>query len=86
MLIGLDKGAADAAVLTLPTFFSCRGERLSNSGRSATMDIFYLQNAFLESTRGFLRSNRDRVIRFMKGYIEGIASFQTERSERVHQR
>ena len=44
------------------------------------MDIFYLQNT-LESTRGFLRKNRDGAVRFMRGYIEGIAYFKNNKKE-----
>ena len=44
------------------------------------MDIFYLQNT-LESTRRFLRKNRDGALRFMRGYIEGIAYFKTNKNE-----
>ncbi len=82
MLIGLDKGAADAAVLTLPTFFLAEEKGYRIVGDPATMDIFYLQNT-LESTRSFLRSNHDRVMRFMKGYIEGIASFKRNKRESI---
>ena len=80
MLASLDKGGIDAAVLTLPTFFVAedRGHRIV--GDPATMDIFYLQNT-LESTRTFLRMNRDRALRFMRGYIEGIAYFKKNKSE-----
>ena len=82
MLIGLDKGAADAAVLTLPTFFLAEEKGYRIVGDPATMDIFYLQNT-LESTRSFLRSNRDRVLRFMKGYVEGIAFFKRNKRESI---
>ena len=44
------------------------------------MDIFYLQNT-LESTRSFLRKNRDGALKFMRGYIEGIAYFKKNKRE-----
>ena len=80
MLVGLDKGGADAAVLTMPTFFLAEEKGYRVVGDPANMDIFYLQNT-LESTRSFLRNNRDRALKFMKGYIEGIAYFKKNKRE-----
>jgi NitT/TauT family transport system substrate-binding protein len=80
MLASLDKGGIDAAVLTLPTFFVAEDRGYRIVGDPITMDIFYLQNT-LESTRGFLRKNRDGAIRFMRGYIEGIAYFKKNKKE-----
>ena len=82
MLVGLDKGAADAAVLTMPTFFLAEDKGYRVVGDPVTMDIFYLQNT-LESMRSYLRSNRDRVLRFMKGYVEGIAYFKKNKKESI---
>jgi hypothetical protein len=64
----------------LPTFFVAEDRGYRIVGDPATMDIFYLQNT-LESTRTFLRTNRDRALRFMRGYIEGIAYFKKNKSE-----
>ncbi len=80
MLVGLDKGGADAAVLTMPTFFLAEEKGYRVVGDPANMDIFYLQNT-LESTRAFLRNNRDRALKFMKGYIEGMAYFKKNKRE-----
>ena len=80
MLASLDKGGIDAAVLTLPTFFVAEDRGYRTVGDPITMDIFYLQNT-LESTRGFLRKNRDGAVRFMRGYIEGIAYFKNNKKE-----
>lgn len=80
MLASLDKGGIDAAVLTLPTFFVAEDRGYRIVGDPITMDIFYLQNT-LESTRGFLRKNRDGALRFMRGYIEGIAYFKKNKKE-----
>ncbi|HUK42493.1 MAG TPA: ABC transporter substrate-binding protein [Candidatus Acidoferrales bacterium] len=82
MLVALDKGAADAAVLTMPTFFLAEDKGYRIVGDPLTMGVFYLQNT-LESMRGFLRGNRDRVLRFMKGYIEGIAYFKKNKKESI---
>ena len=80
MLASLDKGGIDAAVLTLPTFFVAEDRGYRIVGDPITMDIFYLQNT-LESTRGFLRKNRDGAVRFMRGYIEGIAYSKNNKKE-----
>ena len=80
MLASLDKGGIDAAVLTLPTFFVAEDRGYRIVGDPITMDIFYLQNT-LESTRNFLRKNRDGSLRFMRGYIEGIAYFKNNKKE-----
>jgi NitT/TauT family transport system substrate-binding protein len=80
MLASLDKGGIDAAVLTLPTFFVAEDRGYRIVGDPITMDIFYLQNT-LESTRGFLRKNRDGAVKFMRGYIEGIAYFKNNKKE-----
>ena len=80
MLASLDKGGIDAAVLTLPTFFVAEDRGYRIVGDPITMDIFYLQNT-LESTRGFLRKNRHGAVRFMRGYIEGIAYFKNNKKE-----
>ncbi|MGZ8425835.1 MAG: ABC transporter substrate-binding protein [Candidatus Binatia bacterium] len=80
LLASLDKGGIDAAVLTLPTFFLAEDKGYRVVGDPMTMDIYYLQNT-LESTRGFLRKNRDQALKFMKGYIEGIAYFKKNKKE-----
>jgi len=80
LLASLDKGGIDAAVLTLPTFFLAEDKGYRVVGDPMTMDIYYLQNT-LESTRSFLRKNRDQALRFMRGYIEGIAYFKKNKKE-----
>ncbi len=80
LLASLDKGGIDAAVLTLPTFFLAEDKGYRVVGDPMTMDIYYLQNT-LESTRSFLRKNRDQALKFMKGYIEGIAYFKKNKKD-----
>src|SRR5262245_1881907 len=80
MLASLDKGGIDAAVLTIPTFFVAEDRGYKIVGDPITMDIFYLQNT-LESTRSFLRKSRDAALKFMRGYIEGIAYFKKNKKE-----
>ena len=80
LLASLDKGGIDAAVLTLPTFFLAEDKGYRVVGDPMTMDIYYLQNT-LETTRSFLRKNREQALKFMRGYIEGIAFFKKNKKE-----
>lgn len=82
MMASLDKGGIDAAVLTMPTFFLAEEKGFRVLGDPVGMDIFYLQNT-LETSRGFIRRNRDQALRFMKGYIEGIAYFKKHKAESI---
>lgn len=82
MLATMDKGGLDGAVLTMPSFFLAEDKGYRVLGDPADMDIVYLQNT-LESTRGFVRKNRDVVLRFLKGYIEGIAFFKKNKKESI---
>ena len=80
LLASLDKGGIDAAVLTLPTFFLAEDKGCRVVGDPNTMDIYYLQNT-LETTRSYIKKNREAVIKFLKGYIEGIAYFKKNKKE-----
>ena len=80
LLASLDKGGIDAAVLTLPTFFLAEDKGYRVIGDPMTLDIYYLQNT-LETTRSFLRKSRDQALKFMRGYIEGIAYFKKNKKE-----
>ncbi len=80
LLASLDKGGIDAAVLTLPTFFLAEDKGYRVVGDPNTMDIYYLQNT-LETTRSYIKKNREAVIKFLKGYIEGIAYFKKNKKE-----
>jgi ABC-type nitrate/sulfonate/bicarbonate transport system substrate-binding protein len=80
MLASLDKGGTDGAILTMPTFFLAEDKGYRVVGDPVNMDIFYLQNT-LESSRAYLRKNRDQALRFLKGYIEGIAYFKKNKRE-----
>ncbi|MBM4263106.1 MAG: hypothetical protein FJ145_16950 [Deltaproteobacteria bacterium] len=73
MLASLDKGGVDAAVLTMPTFFVAEDRGYVNIADPANMEIYYLQNT-LETSRAFLRRNRELASRFMKGYIKSLYS------------
>ena len=81
-LASLDNRAIDGAVLTLPTFFVAeeRGYRLLAD--PADLDIIYLQNS-IDSTRGYLKRNRDQAVRFVKGYCEGMAYFKKNKRDSI---
>lgn len=80
MLVSLDKGGVDGAVLTLPSFFVAEDRGYRILGEPADMDIYYLQNS-VDSTRSYLRRQRDQAVRFVKGIIEGIAYFKKNKKE-----
>ncbi len=82
MMASLDKGGIDAAVLTMPTFFLAEEKGYRVLGDPTEMDIYYLQNT-LETSRGYIRKNRDPALRFMKGYVEGIAYFKKNKADSI---
>ena len=81
-LASLDNRAIDGAVLTLPTFFVAeeRGYRLLAD--PADMDIVYLQNS-IDTTRSYLKRNRDQALRFIKGVCEGLAYFRKNKRDSI---
>ena len=82
MLVSLDKGGIDAAVLTLPSFFVAEDRGYRILAEPGDLDIYYLQNS-VDSTRSYVRKNRDQALRFIKGVIEGIAYFKKNKKESV---
>lgn len=80
MLISLDKKGIDAAVLTIPSMFVAedRGYRVLLD--MADTDIYYL-HTMMGSTRAYVKNNRDKVVRFLKGFVEGIAFTKQNRKE-----
>jgi NitT/TauT family transport system substrate-binding protein len=82
MMAALEKGGIDAAVLTEPTFFFAEDQGYRTLADLADMDIYYL-HSMIDTTRAYLRTNRDVALRFMKGYVEGIAYFKRNRKESI---
>jgi ABC-type nitrate/sulfonate/bicarbonate transport system substrate-binding protein len=80
MLISLQKGGIDAAMLQEPFSFVAEDDGFKVLGDPVSMDIHYLQN-MLVSTRSYLRAHRDLVSRFIRAYIEGIAYFKKNKDE-----
>ena len=80
MLASLDKGGLDAAVITIPSMFVAEDRGYKVLLDLADTDIYYLQT-MVATTRSFIKNNRDKVIRFLKGYLEGIAFFKQHRKD-----
>jgi len=80
MLISLQKGGLDAAVLQDPTFFMAEDTGFKTLGDPVALDIQYLQNV-LVATRAYIKSRRDVASRFMKGFVEGVAHFKRNKED-----
>ncbi|MPZ78494.1 MAG: DUF3834 domain-containing protein [Deltaproteobacteria bacterium] len=82
MLASLDKGGIEAAVVTIPSMFVAedRGYRVLLD--MADTDIYYL-HTMIASTGKYIKNNRDKVSRFLKGYLEGIAYVKQNRKESI---
>jgi NitT/TauT family transport system substrate-binding protein len=80
MLASLDKGGVDSAVLTIPSMFVAedRGYRVLLD--MADTDIYYL-HTMVATTRQYIKTNRDKVLRFLRGYVEGIAYVKQNKKE-----
>lgn len=82
MLAALDRGGIDAAVLTIPSMFVAedRGYRvLADMGDT---DIYYL-HTMIATTRNYVKNSRDRISRFLKGYLEGLAFVKQNKKESI---
>ena len=80
MLASLEKGGIDAAVLTIPSMFVAEDRGYKVLIDLADTDIYYL-HTMIASTRSYIKGNRDKLIRYLKGYLEGIAYFKQNRKE-----
>jgi NitT/TauT family transport system substrate-binding protein len=80
MLVSLDKKGIEAAVLTIPSMFVAedRGYRVLLD--MADTDIYYL-HTMIGTTRSYIKNHRDKVLRFLKGYLEGIAHVKQNRKD-----
>ena len=80
MLISLQKGGIDAAVLQDPTFFIAEDAGFKTLGDPVAMDIQYLQNVLVAS-RAYIKNHREVAGRFMKGFVEGVAYFKRNKED-----
>ena len=80
MLASLDAGAIDAAVLTIPSVFVAEERGYRVLADLADMDIYYL-NTMFNSTRSYLRNQRDQATRVITAFVEGIAYYKKNKRE-----
>ena len=80
MLQALEKGGVDGAVMTLPFVFIAEDRGFRVLVDLAETDIYYL-HTMIASTRSYLRTKRDTALRFLKGFLEGIAFFKQNKKE-----
>jgi NitT/TauT family transport system substrate-binding protein len=80
MLASLEKGAVDGAVFTIPTFFLAEDRGYRTLADPVEMEIYYLQNS-VDTTRGYIKKNRDQSLRLIKALCEGIAYFKKNKKE-----
>jgi ABC-type nitrate/sulfonate/bicarbonate transport system substrate-binding protein len=77
-LAALTSGALDAVVLSPPSNF-----RAMKAGMHELADVGQLNIVFpntpLSTTRSFMRSNRDAVLRFMRGFTLGLNRLRTDK-------
>lgn len=82
MLVSLDKKGIDAAVLTIPSMFVAEDRGYKILLDMADTDIYYL-HTMIGSTRSYIKNNRDKVTRFMRGFLEGIAFVKQNRKDSI---
>ena len=80
MLQALEKGGVDGAVMTIPFVFIAEDRGFRVLVDMAETDIYYL-HTMIASTRNYLRTKRDSAVRFLRGFVEGIAYFKQNKKE-----
>jgi NitT/TauT family transport system substrate-binding protein len=82
MIVSLEKGLIDAAILTSPSDFIAieRGNRVLAD--LADMKIYSLQST-LSATREYLKTSEEQATRFIKGYSEGIAFIKKNKAQSI---
>ena len=82
MLASLDKGGVDGAVLTIPSMFVAEDRNYRVLLDMGDTDIYYL-HTMVASTRQYIKNNREKVLKFLRGYVEGIAFVKQNKKESV---
>ncbi len=80
MIQALEKGGIDGAVMTIPFVFIVEDRGFRVLVDLAETDIYYL-HTMIASTRGYLKTRRDSALRFLRGFLEGIAYFKQNKKE-----
>ena len=66
--------------MTIPYVFIAEDRGLRILIDLGDTDIYYL-HSMIASTRGYVRTHRDIVLRFLRGYLEGIAIFKQNKKD-----
>lgn len=80
MFASLEKGGVDGAVFTIPTFFLAEERGFRILADPVELEIYYLQNS-VDTTRSYIKRNRDQALRVVKALCEGLAYFQRNKKE-----
>ena len=80
MFASLEKGAVDGGAFTIPTFFLAEERGYRILADPVDMEIYYLQNS-IDSTRSYIKRNRDQALRVIKALCEGMAYFRKNKKE-----
>ena len=82
MFASLEKGAVDGGAFTIPTFFLAEERGYRILGDPVDMEIYYLQNS-IDTTRSYVKRNRDQALRFVKAFCEGLAYFRKHKKDSI---
>ena len=82
MFASLEKGAVDGGAFTIPTFFLAEERGYRILADPVDMDIYYLQNS-VDSTRSYIKRNRDASLRVIRALCEGLAYFRKHKQESI---
>jgi NitT/TauT family transport system substrate-binding protein len=82
MFASLEKGVVDGAAFTIPTFFLAEERGYRILADPVDMEIYYLQNS-VDSTRSYIKRNRDQAVRFIKALCEGLAYFRKNKKDSI---
>ena len=82
MFASFEKGVVDGAVFTIPTFFLAEERGYRILADPVDMEIYYLQNS-VDSTRSYIKRNRDQALRVVKALCEGLAYFRKNKKESI---
>ena len=80
MFASLEKGVVDGGAFTIPTFFLAEERGYRILADPVDMEIYYLQNS-IDSTRSYIKRNRDQALRVIKALCEGMAYFRKNKKE-----
>ena len=82
MFASLEKGVVDGGAFTIPTFFLAEERGYRILADPVDMEIYYLQNS-VDSTRSYIKRNRDQAVRVIKAICEGLAYFRKNKKESI---